>query len=1681
MKKINKKREFRKRFALLLCICLLFEMIPTSIANAEKQKSERKLNVQAIDYATSSNQLTDSMLASKSDTFSLVTEKKGEGLDVIEKADSLNPIAELISGELKLDGSYYFNISCIGKGTLKAEKDVYIKHLLVSNEVVIDAGSHTVHINDFTWVSGKVTIKGKVEFEGNILDVEQQNYNLVIDNSSDVYIADEIHLNQLTCIGGSRILMESASIETLNINGSTSISAGEDEVTVTKVNWNSGKAEMNGKINFGKSVNVSVNGNGEWICKENSDITINGNLDMSIRYDGQSIEVNCEKGSKLEITGDIIGHRRDGGFRGSWYPHIYLNGNIIVWGNIDFNAKEVYMEEESAYVIVYGNYNQQMGSFWGDMWGEDCLFTAGTLEVKGNYLYDSSGNSNFLTGTHTTIFSGDKKQTVYGILKNVEVKNTSEEGVEFQAISTTGFGGTTIHHTKIYGTLCIDKNSVIQGSSTKEMLYNKVTLLEITAAPDKMLYLPDEEITGKGMELQVTYQNGERRPTYGGWTIKTEMASDLGKVPVEIEFGGKTTPFEVISEEEGTLREGACITFNHHKYRLFAEYLPWDEVKQRCEELGGYLVSINSQEELQMVMDLVNKYSGLSDVEVLDAVWIGLFRGLDDSEWKWITDEALEFSNWNNEEELLKKDKTTAIVKNTGKWEPVYPGLAYPYICEWNGEEQKPSEADIIYSIELFYPRSVTVDYKTGIFSKDKNLPGIPSATESKREKEQYKNELQSWAKEFGYESLFTEKYLDMLIDGELTHSVMEVYPTENGMYKKENEDTSVAAYMRDIIFLSTLHNSIVDWNKSYVDKFDPDSYVAEKYKTKAEITLEKMREIHDRAFGIVERYTDYMDKSKHDPFNCILNTSFSAVDSLEELNKFHKAERIYEDIDGAIKKADELYKVVSAEGIEIPATITSINEYLNKGSKYLSYGNDLIKLYRLVDDKNPSMLKMLEFLKIAIAYFPLEKFISGGIVKQFKESMTNLLNMPINACMSGPFFMHMYLSQDENYIIKYMNIDENYNSSLDVMAMLMDTDWKNLPRRKTMQKVVQMAVDGLGLEGMPDNLTPGETEQVLYCVSIINAGEKFDSKEVRKQFIKHLAQIIEQHKKQENIPEEGMNYRLDVKCPVNIRIYQGNNCIGSIVDGKIENKANDQIWLSVYGKELDKKIVEFMAFNDFRIELEATGNGSMDLFIHQYDLLNVHQKTVGFQEVSLNAGKQMNLFLELDETFPEDLKLQIVDESRELTPTLFIKDKDWTEEPEEIEFLEDEIVLRKGEFYQIPRIIRPMIADEKHIKWKSSNLSCVSVDDVGNIMAKENGTAIISAYIGEDIFASIQVEVVQRLEGLEIIGDKDQLNIGEKLVLDVKTFPKDIDCEYEWISENPKIVSVDAFGNATAHADGTAIVKVCSAQDNRNAFLVLTVKSKETTTEPGENEKPGEEIKPGENEKPDGGVEPGENEEPSGGTEPGQGELPGDEEQPGESELPGENETPGEEESPGKDENPGEIEPPEEIKKPESNGNGGSYRRSSKFSVLRNGTQNESMMNLSYLYFGTWTKIGEKWKFILSDGSYARKSWIYDKGNWYVIGIDEFMLTGWQFIDGNWYYFNLDGSMAIGWIVDNNQKYYLNPVSDGTKGKMFTGWQFIDEKWYYFNEKSDGTRGALFTNCWIENDYVDADGVYVK
>ena len=153
-------------------------------------------------------------------------------------------------------------------------------------------------------------------------------------------------------------------------------------------------------------------------------------------------------------------------------------------------------------------------------------------------------------------------------------------------------------------------------------------------------------------------------------------------------------------------------------------------------------------------------------------------------------------------------------------------------------------------------------------------------------------------------------------------------------------------------------------------------------------------------------------------------------------------------------------------------------------------------------------------------------------------------------------------------------------------------------------------------------------------------------------------------------------------------------------------------------------------------------------------------------------------------------------------------------------------------------------------------------------------------------------------------------------------------------------------------------------------------------------------------------------------------------------------------------------------------------------------------------------------WYYFNEEG-YMATGWLKDQEKWYYLnpvsdGTLGVMVTGWRLIDGKWYYlneqadgtegtmaasgwrqipwgestawyyFNQEGHMASGWIQDQGRRYYLNPVSGQTQGAMMTGWQLIDEIWYYFNEQADGTYGALMTNTWIGNYYVDNNGMRV-
>ena len=71
---------------------------------------------------------------------------------------------------------------------------------------------------------------------------------------------------------------------------------------------------------------------------------------------------------------------------------------------------------------------------------------------------------------------------------------------------------------------------------------------------------------------------------------------------------------------------------------------------------------------------------------------------------------------------------------------------------------------------------------------------------------------------------------------------------------------------------------------------------------------------------------------------------------------------------------------------------------------------------------------------------------------------------------------------------------------------------------------------------------------------------------------------------------------------------------------------------------------------------------------------------------------------------------------------------------------------------------------------------------------------------------------------------------------------------------------------------------------------------------------------------------------------------------------------------------------------------------------------------------------------------------------------------------------------VMTGWLTYKMSRYYLNPIADGTRGRMLTGWQFIFGKWYYLEPEEDKDEGHLYVNTTTPDGYqVDSYGAWVK
>jgi hypothetical protein len=91
---------------------------------------------------------------------------------------------------------------------------------------------------------------------------------------------------------------------------------------------------------------------------------------------------------------------------------------------------------------------------------------------------------------------------------------------------------------------------------------------------------------------------------------------------------------------------------NDHCYEAVLSPVSWYEAKAACENLGGYLVTITSEQENEFVYNLVksNTFWYLDSWGNGLGPWIGGYQENGAQEpgggWRWVTNEPFSYSNW---------------------------------------------------------------------------------------------------------------------------------------------------------------------------------------------------------------------------------------------------------------------------------------------------------------------------------------------------------------------------------------------------------------------------------------------------------------------------------------------------------------------------------------------------------------------------------------------------------------------------------------------------------------------------------------------------------------------------------------------------------------------------------------------------------------------------------------------------------------------------------------------------------------------------------------------------------------------------------------------------------------------------------------------------------------------------
>lgn len=155
-----------------------------------------------------------------------------------------------------------------------------------------------------------------------------------------------------------------------------------------------------------------------------------------------------------------------------------------------------------------------------------------------------------------------------------------------------------------------------------------------------------------------------------------------------------------VSPSDSIIPEDA-VEFNGHYYKYYSLGIPWEDAKNYCEDLGGYLATITTPEEDAFLYSYINSLGiNLPYYDDHIPAYFGLYKDPDLNLF-WVTGEPVNYVNWNSGEPNQGSREPYGMYYNkNGRWNDGGPSTVYAssntcnFICEWGD-----------YTIEFDYER----------------------------------------------------------------------------------------------------------------------------------------------------------------------------------------------------------------------------------------------------------------------------------------------------------------------------------------------------------------------------------------------------------------------------------------------------------------------------------------------------------------------------------------------------------------------------------------------------------------------------------------------------------------------------------------------------------------------------------------------------------------------------------------------------------------------------------------------------------------------------------------------------------------------------------------------------------------------------------------------------------------